>query len=82
MSENFIYSSDPVLSLWEIGNFNHEFVFILCVLLIVVFGLLSGKKTDERAIILEPGLFATTWTFKLLSGVILAILGVIYYVFW
>ena len=48
----------------------------------VVFGLLSGKKTDERAIILEPGLFATTWTFKLLSGVILAILGVIYYVFW
>lgn len=79
----FVFSLVLMLFFPEISFIDRmAYVFILCVLLIVVFGLLSGKKTDERAIILEPGLFATTWTFKLLSGVILAILGVIYYVFW
>ena len=58
------------------------YVFVLCVLLMVVLGLLSGKKEDDRCIEVDRTLFRTTTLFKVLSVVILLVLAAIYYKFW
>lgn len=58
------------------------YVFVLCVLLMVVMGFLSGKKEDDRCIEIDRTLFRTTTLFKVLSVVILLVLAAIYYKFW
>lgn len=57
-------------------------VFLLCVLLIVGFGLATGEKANERSINVDRKLFRTTNAFKALSAVIISILFIIYYIFW
>lgn len=58
------------------------YVFLLCVAVMVVFGLLSKKKTDIKEIDIDKTLFRTTLLFKILSLLVLAILVSIYYIFW
>lgn len=57
------------------------YVFLLCVLLIVLFGLYS-KPQPDKSIDIDSHLFATTRLFKILSLIILLVLGIIYYIFW
>lgn len=57
-------------------------VFLLCVLLILAFGLASDKKEYGRSIEIDSKLFRTTRAFKALSALILLILFFIYYIFW
>lgn len=58
------------------------YVFILCVLLIMIFGYLSKVNTDKNAIDIDRTLFRTTLLFKVLSFIIVIILCTIYYIFW
>ncbi|MEJ8763305.1 sodium/sugar symporter [Phocaeicola sp. HCN-40430] len=58
------------------------YVFLLCILLIVIFGLCNKQKQSTKCIEIEARLFATTRLFKILSFIILLTLGVIYYIFW
>lgn len=58
------------------------YVFLLCLLVMVLFGQVYGKEQNDKAIQLDATLFRTTRLFKLLSLLILLILGAIYYIFW
>lgn len=57
------------------------YVFVLCVLLMIVFGL-CNKQHPDKSIPIDARLFATTRLFKILSLIILMVLATIYYTFW
>lgn len=58
------------------------YVFLFCVLLMFGFGLADKNPDSSKAIELDRRLFATTRMFKILSLIVLVILGIIYYTFW
>ncbi len=58
------------------------YVFLLCVGLMILFGITDKNNNYAKAIAIDKRLFATTRTFKILSLVILIILAGIYYIFW
>ncbi len=58
------------------------YVFILCIIIMVLFGFF-GKQTDQsKALAIDKTLFQTTRLFKVLSILILILLSTIYYYFW
>ena len=79
----FVFSA---LMLWlfpEVSFINRMgYVFLLCVLVMVSFGLFDSKCHSEKMIEIDASLFRTTKLFKGLSICVLLILGLIYYVFW
>lgn len=79
----FVFSA---LMLWlcpEVSFINRMgYVFILCVLIMVLFGLFDSKNHFEKAISIDTALFQTTRLFKVLSICVLLLLGMIYYIFW
>jgi SSS family solute:Na+ symporter len=56
-------------------------VFVLCVLVMIVMSY-RQKQESTVAFIIEPGMFATTRTFKAIAAAIVAVLAVIYTVWW
>ena len=79
----FVFSA---LMLWlfpEVSFINRmAYVFLLCVLVMVLFGLFDSKRHFEKAIEIDASLFRTTRLFKALSACVLLVLGLIYYIFW
>jgi SSS family solute:Na+ symporter len=57
-------------------------VFFLCVLTVFVTTLVERKGANEKAIVITPGLFKTSRTFNIVSGVIMVILVVFYILWW
>ncbi len=79
----FVFSL--IMKVWfpEISFINRMgYTFLLCVVLIIIFGLIYRKNSASRSIEVERRMFATSRMFKLLSAVIMAILVVIYAYFW
>jgi SSS family solute:Na+ symporter len=56
-------------------------VFVLCVLVMIVMSY-RQKQESTVAFIIEPGMFATTRAFKAIAAAIVAVLAVIYTVWW
>jgi SSS family solute:Na+ symporter len=56
-------------------------VFALCVLVMIVMSY-RQKQESTVAFTIEPGMFATTRTFKAIAAAIVAVLAVIYTVWW
>jgi SSS family solute:Na+ symporter len=56
-------------------------VFVLCVLVMIVMSY-RQKQESTVAFTIEPGMFATTRTFKAIAAAIVAVLAVIYTVWW
>lgn len=74
-----------IMKIWmpEIVFINRmAYTFLICVVLIVIFGLCFKNKPQARSIEVERRMFETSRMFKLLSIVIVAILVVIYAYFW
>ena len=57
-------------------------VFFLCLLTIFVTALVERKGVSEKAIVITPGLFRTSRSFKIISVVIMVILVIIYTLWW
>ena len=57
-------------------------VFILCVLTVFVTATVERKGVSDKAIEITPGLFKTSRTFNIVSAVIMAILVVLYVLWW
>lgn len=58
------------------------YVFLLCVLLMLIFGWRYPNLGITKSIEIDTRLFKTTRLFKVLSILILLILSVIYYIYW
>lgn len=58
------------------------YVFLLCVVTMVLFGLRTKHKDEPNRIVIDRTLFQTTRLFKVLSVLILLIFSAIYYYFW
>lgn len=56
--------------------------FLITVAVMVIISLLENKEADKKAILIERDLFKTSMVFNLGSLAVLAILAVIYAVFW
>ena len=79
----FVFSLLMLYLFPEISFINRMgYVFLLCALIIVIFGLVCPNTKLANTIELNAKLFRTTTLFKILSILILAILCVIYYIFW
>ena len=77
----FVFSLVMMLALPDVSFLDRMgYVFLLCVLLMVLFGLKS--PVSEKAIVVDKTLFRTTTLFKVLSICIIGILSYIYYIFW
>jgi SSS family solute:Na+ symporter len=57
-------------------------VFILCILTVFVTTLVERKGMNEKAIEITPGLFRTSRTFNSIAVVIMAILVILYVMWW
>lgn len=79
----FVFSLGMLLFFPEVSFIDRMgYVFLLCVLLIVLFGLIYPETGKAKAIVIDKTLFQTTRLFKILSVIILLTLGTIYYIFW
>lgn len=79
----FLFSFLMLLLCPEVSFLNRMgYVFLLCVGLMFLFGFLDKNRDYSKAIQIDKKLFATTRAFKLLSMLILLLLGCIYYIFW
>ncbi|MDY3266259.1 MAG: sodium/sugar symporter [Phocaeicola sp.] len=79
----FVFSLVLLLFFPEISFIDRmAYVFILCVMLIMIFGYLSKVKSNNDAIDIDRTLFRTTLLFKVLSFIIVIVLCTIYYIFW
>lgn len=58
------------------------YVFILCSIIIIIYGLVKPNLDYSKTIDINPKLFHTTKLFKILSIIVLGILSMIYYIFW
>lgn len=58
------------------------YVFLLCILVMMIFGYISEKQEGDGGIDLDRNLFKTTPLFKVLSMMIIILLIAIYYNFW
>ena len=77
----FVFSLAMMLLMPDVSFLDRMgYVFILCVLLMVVFGLKS--PVSSKAIEIDRTLFRTTRLFKVLSLSIIGLLSCIYYIFW
>lgn len=77
----FVFSLVMMLALPDVSFLDRMgYVFLLCVLLMVLFGLKS--PVSAKAIVVDKTLFRTTTLFKVLSICIIGILSCIYYIFW
>ncbi len=56
--------------------------FLIIAALMIIISLMENKGDDPKAIHLEKGLFKTSLTFNLAALLIIAMLAVIYVVFW
>lgn len=56
--------------------------FLILSAIIVITALVGGKGEDEKAVVLEKGIFNTTTSFNLMSIFVIGVLAVIYTVFW
>lgn len=79
----FIFS---LLLLWLLPEISFidrmGYVFLLCVLVMVIMGLLQPNTQKSKAIEIDRSMFHTTLLFKILSLGILILLSIIYYLFW
>jgi SSS family solute:Na+ symporter len=57
-------------------------VFALCVLVMVASALIQKRPADAHTLATEPGMFATSFGFKVTSALIVGVLAVIYSVWW
>ena len=79
----FVFSTIMLCFFPEISFIDRMgYVFLLCVLLIVILGLCSKQEKSDKSIEINSQLFATTRLFKILSLIILLVLSIIYYIFW
>lgn len=79
----FVFSIAMKIWLPEIGFIDRMgYTFLLCVVLIILFGLCFKKKPQARSIEIEKRMFETSRMFKILSLVIIIILAIIYAYFW
>lgn len=79
----FVFSTIMLCFFPEISFIDRMgYVFLLCVLLIVILGLCSKQEKSDKSIEINSQLFVTTRLFKVLSLIILLILSIIYYIFW
>lgn len=79
----FIFS---LLLLWLLPEISFidrmGYVFLLCVLVMVIMGLLQPNTQKSQTIEIDRSMFHTTLLFKILSLGILILLSIIYYLFW
>lgn len=79
----FIFS---LLLLWLLPEISFidrmGYVFLLCVLVMVIMGLLQPNTQKSKTIEIDRSMFHTTLLFKILSLGILILLSIIYYLFW
>lgn len=79
----FIFS---LLLLWLLPEISFidrmGYVFLLCVLVMVIIGLLQPNTQKSKTIEIDRSMFHTTLLFKILSLGILILLSIIYYLFW
>lgn len=79
----FIFSLLMLLLFPEVSFLDRMgYVFLLCVGLMLLFGYLDKSNDYSKMIKIDKKLFSTSRTFKILSILILFILGGIYYIFW
>lgn len=74
-----------IMKIWvpEVGFIDRmAYTFLICVVLIVIFGLCFKRNPGARHIEIERKMFETSRLFKLLSLVIVLILVMIYSFFW
>ena len=57
-------------------------VFFLCVIVMVLSALLEKTRPSIPTLVTEPGMFATSFGFKLTSALILYALVIVYSVWW
>lgn len=77
----FVFSLFLMLAFPEVSFLDRMgYVFLLCVLLMVIFG--WKAPISPKAIEIDRTLFRTTLLFKVLSICIIGILSCIYYIFW
>jgi len=57
-------------------------VFILCVLTVFITAIVERKGVNVKAIEITPGLFKTSRAFNIIAVVIMAILIVLYTIWW
>ena len=78
----FVFSLLMWLLLPEVSFLDRMgYVFLACVLLMLIFGWKS-KVDPAKVVVIDPKLFRTTTVFKALSLCIIVILSCIYYIFW
>lgn len=78
----FVFSLLMWLLLPEVSFLDRMgYVFLACVLLMLIFGWKS-KVDPAKVVVIDPKLFRTTAVFKALSLCIIVILSCIYYIFW
>lgn len=79
----FIFS---LLLLWLLPEISFidrmGYVFLLCVLVMIIMGLLQPNTQKSKTIEIDRSMFHTTLLFKILSLGILILLSIIYYLFW
>ena len=56
--------------------------FLILCAVIIVFSLLESRTASSKAIVLDKSLFSTSTTFNISSIIVMAILAVIYAVYW
>ncbi len=79
----FVFSSILLFGFPEVSFLNRmAYVFLLCVGLMVIFGLKDKNPNYAKAIEIDSTLFRTSRLFKIISAIVILMLCVIYYIFW